>query len=64
MSMEEPKIGKPKIGEALSDGRICAGISPRTGKTMYVTRSVDGVRGDSLTWEETKTATSNLAPFG
>jgi hypothetical protein len=34
-----------KIGEELPDGRLCAGISPRTGKTMYV-NGRDG--GDEL----------------
>ena len=51
----------PKIGEELPDGRICAGLSPRTGKNMYV-NGMDG--GEPLTWEETKVAMKNLAPFG
>jgi hypothetical protein len=52
---------EPKIGGELPDGRVCAGLSPRTGKNMYVC-GTDG--GDALTWEETKVAMKNLAPFG
>ena len=51
----------PKIGEELPDGRVCAGISPRTGKNMYV-NGRDG--GDPLTWEEAQVAMKNLALFG
>lgn len=51
----------PKIGEELPNGRVCAGISPRTGKNMYV-NGRDG--GDPLTWEEARVAMKNLAPFG
>ncbi len=50
-----------KIGEELPDGRLCAGISPRTGKHMYV-NGPEG--GDPLTWEEAQVAMKNLAPFG
>jgi len=51
----------PKIGELMTDGRLCAGISPRTGKHMYV-NGRDG--GDLLTWKEAQVAMKNLAPFG
>jgi hypothetical protein len=39
----------------------CAGISPRTGRHMYVN---GGNLGDLLTWDEAKVAMKNLAPFG
>jgi hypothetical protein len=54
----------PKIGEELPDGRVCAGISPRTGKTMYVNGRNGGDLGDLLTWDEAQVAMKNLAPFG
>jgi hypothetical protein len=54
----------PRIGEELPDGRVCAGISPRTAKPMYVNGRDGGDLGDLLTWEEAKVAMKNLAPFG
>jgi hypothetical protein len=38
----------PRIGEELPDGRVCAGISPRTAKPMYVNgRDGRGPRGSA-----------------
>jgi hypothetical protein len=54
----------PKIGEELPDGKVCAGISPRTGKNMYVNGRNGGDLGDMLTWDEAQVAMKNLAPFG
>jgi hypothetical protein len=54
----------PRIGEELPDGRVCAGVSPRTAKHMYVNGRDGGDLGDLLTWEEAKVAMKNLAPFG
>jgi len=50
---------EPEIGEELPDGRVYAGVSPKTGKAMYL---VDGAFDGSL--EEAQAALANLAPHG
>jgi hypothetical protein len=50
------------IGTQMPDGSVYAGVSPKTGKNMYV--SVGSSPGDLLTWEETQVAMKNLAPHG
>ena len=53
-----------KIGQTLPDGRVYAGVSPKTGKPMYFNTAIGGVVLPGLTWEETQAAMKNLAPHG
>jgi hypothetical protein len=56
------------IGEELPGGRVYAGLSPRTGRPMYLRSEplVGDIIGviEGLTRDETEAAMKNLAPLG
>jgi hypothetical protein len=51
----------PKIGDAMPDGTICAGILPDTGKAMYTTPTDASL---TMTFNETKEYASKLDAHG
>lgn len=52
---------EPKIGDAVPDGTIYAGLSPETGKAMYTT---PGDAGRTLTWKRAMGFAARLDAHG